>query len=88
MWILSKSSLSKWIEVTNCIEHLRFQDQLGQSGVKRSMKIEKFEANLVLTLIHFDWIEKGSGFSQSDSIFMYLSIVSRTVERAGNPRDI
>ena len=41
----------------NCIEHLRFQDQ-GQSGLKRSMKIEKFEANLILTLIYFDWIEK------------------------------
>ena len=88
MWILSRISLSKWIKVINFIEHLRFQDQLGQSGLKRSMKIEKFEANLILTLIHFDWIEKGSGLSQSDLIFMHLSIVSGTVERAGNPREI
>ena len=88
MWILSKTSLSKCIKVLNCIEHLRFQDQLGQSGLKRSMTIEKFEANLILTLIYFDWIEKGSGLSQSDLIFMHLSIVSGTVERAGNPREI
>ena len=88
MWILSKTSLSKRIKVINCIELLRFQDQLGQSGLKISMKIEKFEANLILTLIHFDWIEKGSGLSQSDLIFMHLLIVSRTVERAGNPKEI
>ena len=87
MWILSKTSLSKWIKVRNCIEHPRFQDQ-GQSGLKRSMKIEKFEANLILTLSHFVWIEKGSGFSQSDLIFMHLLIVSRTLERAGNPKEI
>ena len=44
------------------------------------MKFEKFEANLILTLIYFDWIEKGSGLSQSDLIFMHLSVVSGTVE--------
>ena len=88
MWILSKTSLSKWIKVINCIEHIRFQDQLGRSGLKRSMKIEKFEANLIPTLIHFDWIEKGSGLSQSDLIFMQLSAVSGMVERVGNPREI
>ena len=37
-------------------------------------KIKKFEANLIL--------------SQSDSIFMHLSIVSGTVGRAGDPREI
>ena len=52
------------------------------------MKIEKFEANLILTLIHFNCIEKGSGLSQADLIFMHLSIVSRTVGRAGDPREI
>ena len=87
MWILSKTSLFKWIKVINCKEHLRFQDQ-SQSGLKRSMKIKKFEANLILTLIHFNWIEKCSGLSQSDLIFMHLSIVSRTVGRAGDPREI
>ena len=85
MWILSKSKCTKFF---NCIEHLRFQDQLGQSGLKRSMKIEKFEANLIPTLIYFDWIEKGSGLSQSDLIFMHLSIVSGMVDRASNPREI
>ena len=73
MWSLSKTSLSKWIKVINCIEHLRFQDQ-GQSGLKRSMKIEKFEANLILALIHFDWIEKDSDLSQSDLINLYTPI--------------
>ena len=87
MGILSKTSLSKWIKAINCKEHLRFQDQ-GQSGLKRSIKIKKFEANLILTLIHFNWIEKGSGLSQSDLIFMHLSIVSRTVGRAGDLREI
>ena len=87
MWILLKTSLSKWIKVINCKEHLRFQDQ-GQSGLKRSMKIKKFEANLILTLVHFNYIEKGSGLSQSDFIFMHLLIVSRTVGRAGDPREI
>ena len=82
-----KLSLPKWIKVINCKEHLRFQDQ-GQSGLKRSMKIKKFEANLILTLIHFNWTEKGSGLSQSDLIFMDLSIVSGTVGRAGDPREI
>ena len=52
------------------------------------MKIKKFEANLILTLIHFNWIEKGSGLSQSNLIFMDLSIVSGTVGRAGDPREI
>ena len=87
MWILSKTSLSKWIKVINCKELLRFQDQ-GQSGLKRSMKTKKFEANLILTSIHFNWIEKGSGLSQSDLIFMHLSIVFATVGRAGDPREI
>ena len=50
------------------------------------MKIEKFEANLILTLIYFDWIEKRSGLSQSD--FMHLSIVSGMVDRASNAREI
>ena len=85
MWILSKTSLSKWIKVINYKEHLRFQDQ-GQSGLKRLMKINKFEANLILTLIHFNWTEKGSGLSQSDLIFMHLSIVSGMVGRACDPR--
>ena len=87
MWILSKTSLSKWIKVINCKEHLRFQDQ-GQSGLKRSMKTKKFEANLILTLILFNWIVKGSGLSQSDLIFMHLSIVSGMVGRSGDPREI
>ena len=87
MWILSKTSRSKWIKVINCKEHIRFQDQ-GQSGLKRSTKIKKFEANLILTLIHFNWIEKGSGLSQSDLIFTHLSIVPGTVGRAGDPREI
>ena len=87
MWILSKTSLSKWIKGINCKEHLRFQDQ-GKSELKRSMKIDNFEANLILTLIHFNWIEKGSGFSHSDLIFMHLSVVSGTVGRAGDPREI
>ena len=52
------------------------------------MKTEKFEANQILTLIHFNWIKKGSGLSQSDLIFMHLSIVSRTVGRADDPREI
>ena len=56
MWTLSKTSLSKWIKVINCKVHLRFQDQ-GQSGLKKSIKIKKLEANLILTLIHFNWIE-------------------------------
>ena len=51
------------------------------------MKIESLKlVNLILTLIHFDWIEKGSGLSQSDLIFFL--IVSGTVVRAGNPREI
>ena len=69
---LSKTSLSKWIKV----------------GLKRSMKIENFEANQILTLVYFDCIEKCSGLSQSDLIFMHLLIVSRTSERAGNPKKI
>ena len=73
MWILSKTSLSNWIKVINSTEHLRFQDQ-GQSGLKRSIKIEKFEANLSLTDL--------------DLIFMHLLIVSETLERAGNPKEI
>ena len=55
------------------------------------MKIKKFEADLILTLIHFNWIEKGSGLSQSHLIFMHLSIVSGTVGtvgRTGDPREI
>ena len=88
MWILSKTSLSKCIKVISCIEHLRFHDQLDQSGLKRSMKTEKFEANIILTLTYFDWIEKGSGLSQSDLIFMHLLFVSLTVKRASNPREI
>ena len=51
------------------------------------MKIKKFEANLILTLIHLNQIEKGSGLSQSDLIFMHLSIVSGTVGRAVEPRE-
>ena len=87
MWILSKTSLSKWIKVINCKEHLRFQDQC-QSGLKRFMKIKKFEADLILTLIHFNWTEKRSGLSQSNLIFMHLSMVSGMVGRAGDPREI
>ena len=52
------------------------------------MKIEKFETNLILTLIYFDWIEKDSGLSQSDLISMHLLIVFGTLERAGNPKEI
>ena len=87
MWILSKTSLSKWIKAINCKEHLRFQDQ-GRSGLKRSVKIKKFEANLILALIHFNWIEKGSSLSQFDLIFMGPSVVSGKVVRAGDPREI